>query len=226
MRRPFNGQVVITTEYGEVQPGSRRGYHTGVDYGLNQGTAILAPENGTIAQNGDGRAASDGRGFFVTIVGDSGVGHCLYHLKQMGNVSGRVSEGEVVGYSGNTGASTGPHLHWETRHDVNNNTSDFPPGTWLFANQSVYVPPIVTVAPPAPIAITQMVRFLGDYRTIRDFPGGPDTGKIRPNQFGGHLDYVIRERQGDWVKITTQMYGDKWVWVGQDVANITQYFNL
>lgn len=219
--RPFVGSVSISTEYGERQDGTRRGYHTGVDYRLNQGTPILAPENGAIVQNGDGRSILDGRGYFVTIKGDSGIGHCLYHLKAMGNVSGRVSEGQVIGYSGNTGKSTGPHLHWETRRNVNNNNSDFAPAEWLFKDQTVYTPP---VAPPAP-ATHEFVRFFGDYRTIRNTPGGPSTKQISPNQFGGHLDYVIRERQGDWVKITTQMYGDKWVWVGADVAHITQYFN-
>lgn len=224
-RRPFDGQVIITTEYHEAEPGSRRGYHTGVDYAMPQGTPILSPTNGTIHQNGDGTSSSDGRGYFVTIVGDDGVGHCLYHLSRMGTRTGHVNEGDLVGYSGNTGQSTGPHLHWETRRGVDDNQSDFAPGTWLFAGQSAVN--VSTTASPTP-RTTAMVRFFGDYRTGRNTPGGAPACKIAPANYpGGYLDYAIKDRSGDWVQVTTGMFGDKWFYVGPDqgAAGLTQYFN-
>ncbi|MEO5499463.1 MAG: M23 family metallopeptidase [Candidatus Saccharimonadales bacterium] len=217
-RRPFDGPVVITTEYGTPQAGTRRGYHTGVDYALNTGTPILAPENGVIQQNGDGRASTDGRGYFVLVKGDSGVMHCLYHLSKMGTVTGRVSEGQLVGYSGNTGFSTGPHLHWETRKAPYDGNSDFAPGSWLFAGQTVYTPP---VSQPA---LRDFVRIFGDFRSLYKTPGTNKFAQLSPNQFGGHLDYMILERSGNFVKIQTQMYGQGWIYVGPDVASLTQYF--
>lgn len=216
-RRPFNGPVVITTEYGSAQAGSRRGYHTGVDYALNQGTEVVAPENGTIVRNGDGTASTDGRGYFIVLKGDSGTYHQLFHLKQMGHASGRVSEGQVIGYTGSTGRSTGPHLHWETTRADDRN-SDYPPAQWLFGSAPVYVPPVNVPAPTR-----DFVRIFGDYRTLYSSPGGAKKAQLSPNQYG-HLDYLILERSGNYVKIQTQMFGQGWIYVGSDVGHLTQYF--
>lgn len=222
MRRPFDGPVNITQEYGAVETGSRRGYHTGVDYAMPQGTPVLAPENGVIHQNGDGRAKSDGRGYFIELLGDSGTMHCLYHLKDLPSVTGRVSEGQAIGLSNNTGDSTGPHLHWETRKAPYDGNSDYPPAQWLFGfGTPVYVPP---VSPPTP-ATKQFVRIFGDYRTVYANAGSSPKARICPNQFGGHLDYEILARSGDFVEIQTQMYGQGWIYVGADVANLTQYYS-
>lgn len=219
-RRPFDGPVNITQEYGASEPGTRRGYHTGVDYAMAIGTPIIAPEDGR-AESGDGTASTDGRGYFVTVYGDSGTAHCLYHMKQMSTVNGRVTQGQIVGYSGATGFATGPHLHWETRKAPYDGTSDFPPAQWLFADQPVYVPPVNPETPPT----REFVRIFGDYRTLYSAPGSGAFQKLAPNQFGGSLDYMILERSGNFVKIQTQMYGQGWVYVGPDVASLTQYFN-
>lgn len=220
MRRPFNGAVNITQEYGARAPGSRRGYHTGVDYAMPVGSQVVSPEPGIVQQNGDGRAAGDGRGFYVLIKGRSGTLHCLYHLSKMGVIGGNVAEGQVVGFSGNTGASSGPHLHWETRKAPFDGNSDYPPSRWLFSSAPVYVPPA-----PQPAPTRQFVRIFGDYRTLYTSPGSSPKAKVYPNQFGGHLDYMILERSGNFVKVQTQMFGQAWIYVGSDVANLTQYFN-
>lgn len=218
-QRPFDGPVNITQEYGAYAPGTRRGYHTGVDYGMAQGTPVLAPEAGTIVQNGDGRATTDGRGYFVTLNGDSGVAHCLYHLMRMGAVSGRVTAGQVIGYSGNTGDSSGPHLHWETRHDVNNNTSDFPPANWLFGSPSS--PPNVPTPTPE---LKEYVRIVGDYRTLYDEAGNYRKATLSPNQYGG-LEYEVLGRpKANFINIQTQMFGRGAIYVGADVSNLTTFY--
>lgn len=215
-RRPFNGPVVITTEYGTSQPGTRRGYHTGVDYALNTGTEVVAPENGVIVRNGDGTAASDGRGYFIVLKGDSGTYHQLFHLKQMGHASGRVSEGQVIGYTGSTGRSTGPHLHWETTRADDRN-SDFPPAQWLFADRPVYVPPVVVQS--------DWVRIFGDYRSLYRNAGSGKFATLVPRNYNdGWLDYQILDRSGAYVKIQTKMFGIGWIYVGPDVAGLTQYY--
>lgn len=127
-RRPLDGSPTITQVYGEPSSVYRKGYHTGVDYAVPNNTAVYAPANGVVSV-GDGRAVSDGRGFYIRVQGDDGVEHLLYHLARWHVSSGRVTEGQHIGDSDNTGLSTGPHLHWETRR----NGVDFNPADWLYA---------------------------------------------------------------------------------------------
>lgn len=210
-RRPFIGAVNITQEYGVNG-------HKGVDYAVPVGTDIVAPENGEIVRNGDGNAPGDGRGYYIVIKGDSGTFHQIFHLSEMGSASGRVTEGQHIGESGNTGRSSGPHIHWETTR-ADDRTSHYPPAQWLFKDQPVYVPP-----PQVSNPTTQFVRLFGDYRTLRHSAGGAEKAKLAPSRFG-HLDYAILERSGHHVKIRTQMFGEGWIYVGPDVAHLTQYFN-
>lgn len=128
-RRPLDGVPRITQVYGVRNSAYKIGYHTGVDYSVPTGTPVKSPTNGAVQQNGDGRAQSDGRGFFQIIRGDDGITHHLYHLRNLPTTTGRVSEGQTTAYSDNTGLSTGPHLHWETRR----NNIAFNPADWLFA---------------------------------------------------------------------------------------------
>jgi murein DD-endopeptidase MepM/ murein hydrolase activator NlpD len=88
--------------------------HQGVDYAAPTGTPIWAA--------GDGRVQFAGRkgGYGNTVIVDHGRGvTTLYaHMSRFGKAgrAGRqVKQGEVIGYVGSTGASTGPHLHYEYR---------------------------------------------------------------------------------------------------------------
>lgn len=85
--------------------------HNGWDYPANLGTAVVAPESGVVSISPE-----DPRGYgkSVTLQGESGWQHKLAHLYAYGK-TGRVNEGDVIGYVNNTGFSTGNHLHWGTR---------------------------------------------------------------------------------------------------------------
>ncbi len=89
------------------------GFHTGIDLAMPIGTAVRAADSGTVTTAG--WQGAYGR----TIIVDHGGGEIVTvyaHLNSTSvSVGDVVSRGDVIGYSGNTGRSTGPHLHFEVR---------------------------------------------------------------------------------------------------------------
>jgi murein DD-endopeptidase MepM/ murein hydrolase activator NlpD len=86
--------------------------HHGVDLAATTGTPVRTTADGTISQAG----WAGNYGFLVKV--DHG-GHMetrYGHLSALGVVKGRrVRKGDVIGFVGSTGRSTGPHLHYEVR---------------------------------------------------------------------------------------------------------------
>lgn len=86
--------------------------HAGIDIGAPTGTAIVAADGGTVFFAGE----MGGYGNLTLI--DHGNGIVTAYAHQSGfaaSEGGRVSRGQTIGYVGNTGHSTGPHLHFEVR---------------------------------------------------------------------------------------------------------------
>ena len=110
----FGGQrFPITQEYANYNPGMyRSGYHTGIDIGVPIGTRLFSPFRGVVVQAG----WNGGYGNSVTIRLDDGKILLLGHLSAVAVRPGqRVDAGTFLGLSGNTGYSTGPHVHLEMR---------------------------------------------------------------------------------------------------------------
>ncbi len=85
-------------------------YHKGVDLAVPIGTAVMASRGGTVTRAGWG----SGYGYCVYIQHPDGVSTRYGHLsKVLVKVGQTVSQGEKIALSGNTGVSTGPHLHFE-----------------------------------------------------------------------------------------------------------------
>ncbi|PID56624.1 hypothetical protein CSB45_10340 [candidate division KSB3 bacterium] len=90
----------------------KRSMHYGLDIATKSGTAIIAPANGIVSYSGKKGAFGNvlvidhGNGF-VTFYG-----HCKKLLKKVGN---KVKRGDIIAQVGNTGRSTGSHLHYEVR---------------------------------------------------------------------------------------------------------------
>lgn len=86
--------------------------HRGVDYGAPEGTPIYAVGSGTIKT-----LATDGAaGNHIKIAHDSDFESWYLHLHHFASGlarGARVEQGDIIGYVGTTGASTGPHLHYE-----------------------------------------------------------------------------------------------------------------
>lgn len=88
--------------------------HTGTDFAAVLGTPIRASQNGIVVRVG----ANGGYGKMVTINHTEGITTRYAHMEGFApglDVGDRVSRGQVIGFVGSTGLSTGPHLHYEVR---------------------------------------------------------------------------------------------------------------
>lgn len=90
-------------------------YHTAVDFGCRVGTTVVAAAGGVVIRSASS-GYNGGYGEVVIISHPNGTQSIYAHLSQVNvNVGDRVTQGQVIGATGNTGKSTGPHLHFETR---------------------------------------------------------------------------------------------------------------
>lgn len=90
--------------------------HAGVDWAAPTGTPVYAVAAGTISLAGDGK----GYGNLVIIKHPGGLETRYAHLNTFAPIAkagALVGQGQVIGYVGTTGRSTGPHLHFETRQN-------------------------------------------------------------------------------------------------------------
>jgi LysM repeat protein len=120
------GRRIIATAkaggYGLVIPirhnGISRGLvggHTGIDYRANIGTPVVAAASGTVAV-ADESGWNGGYGRTALLSHSNGMTTRYGHMNDVIVRGGQhVEQGQVIGYSGNTGRSTGPHLHFELR---------------------------------------------------------------------------------------------------------------
>lgn len=141
---PFD-PALVTEEFG-----TRGGEHGGIDGGMPVGTPLIAAFDGIVSWVGNDGASgalhlgggqwveANGPALIVDVRRDDGLISRVAHLDGFAVTQGqRVSAGDVVGYSGNSGFSLGPHTHWETRWD-----SRLGPGSWV--NPRSFDPQIFT----------------------------------------------------------------------------------
>lgn len=91
----------------------RRKFHHGVDVALPVGTPLTAPADGVVVKKGNGPSG----GVTLILKHEDNRHTVYYHLQKPSHLAkgAKVKRGELIAYSGNTGASTGPHLHFEVR---------------------------------------------------------------------------------------------------------------
>lgn len=107
LQKPVDGPV--GDGFGAARPGGRT--HKGIDISAATGTPIHAAETGTVANTG---YEPGGAGNFVNIDHANGLRTKYFHLSRFAVGRGaNVSRGDVIGYVGSTGRSSGPHLHFE-----------------------------------------------------------------------------------------------------------------
>jgi murein DD-endopeptidase MepM/ murein hydrolase activator NlpD len=110
--RPTEGWISSSFGYRVSPFTGRREFHKGLDIATRKGTQIIAPADGIVTFAGKKWLM----GNMVTLDHGYGMltryGHIHKILKKKGD---RVKRGEVIALVGNTGRSTGPHLHYEVR---------------------------------------------------------------------------------------------------------------
>jgi len=112
-------KILITQYFGNTDFAIRRNAyngkgHNGVDFQAAPGTRVKAALDGIVMGTGDTDKVCKGASFgkWVFIKHNNGLSTIYAHLSLIKAVEGqKVKTGDVIGYSGNTGYSTGPHLH-------------------------------------------------------------------------------------------------------------------
>ncbi|WP_404473437.1 peptidoglycan DD-metalloendopeptidase family protein [Vreelandella venusta] len=133
-RYPFEGNYRLSSNFnprrlhpvtGRVSP------HNGTDFAMPIGTPIVAPANGRVERVGNHHAA----GRYIVVRHDNGYRTRYLHLSRpLVSQGERVEMGKRIALSGNTGRSTGPHLHYEVivnNTPVNAMSVDLPENTSL-----------------------------------------------------------------------------------------------
>ena len=106
---PLPGHTYISCHFGEVDAFGNAG-HRGTDIPAPEGTPILAAHNGTVLVSG----WNDSYGNQVLLDNGAGLSTRYAHMTQTAVTAGEaVTAGQVIGYVGSTGDSTGNHLHFE-----------------------------------------------------------------------------------------------------------------
>jgi murein DD-endopeptidase MepM/ murein hydrolase activator NlpD len=113
---PLKG--IITSRFGKRKHPvtGKQSFHNGVDISAPAGTHVQAPDSGRISEVWD----HDTGGKCIAMVGRTGIRFGFAHLSnQLHSEGDIVNIGDVIAESGNSGSSTGPHLHFTVK--VNGN---------------------------------------------------------------------------------------------------------
>ncbi len=135
LKTPVNGAYISSSFGMRSHPiVGYTAFHRGTDFAVKPGTPIYASGDGVISK---AVVSNKGYGIHIMIRHPNGYetlyAHMISHARGMYKGL-RVTQGQVIGYVGSTGNSTGPHLHYETRYNgkfVNPNSIKIPPGRTL-----------------------------------------------------------------------------------------------
>ncbi len=133
----------LTQKYGSTKFVRRNGrsWHNGVDFGAPIGTPLLAAERGRILAIGDqDNYRTNGKrlcykgayGKFIMVKHENNLTTLYAHASLIkAKIGDQVERGDIIGYSGNTGRSTGPHLHFTvySSQTIPRASAGFPEGT-------------------------------------------------------------------------------------------------
>ncbi|UXM90957.1 M23 family metallopeptidase [Paenarthrobacter sp. JL.01a] len=203
--RPGSPDYWIIQQFGNYQPNG----HTGVDFSVPIGTPVAAAGSGTVLHEGwMGGTYADNpwwiapafAGICVVIDHGSFIGIYGHMSSTSVNKGDFVTEGEVIGLSGNTGGSTGPHLHFEVLPDG----WDFNNGMYGRVNPAAFISANAAMGPAGEVTTIPTPTEEDDMFTDNDravltavsdaiFKGGQSTHKNKSlnNMLGSIWDAIF-----------------------------------
>ena len=208
MRKPLEGNYPVTQTFAEhlqrkIDNGWKN-YNGGIDYGVPIGTPIYAAQNGQIEKVADDPS---GYGTHILISHSSGLETLYGHLSTaLVKVGQEVTAGQMIGRSGSTGNSTGPHLHFEARQ----NGVSVDPET-LYASQATQS---ASQAASQPAFTGQgLYKITTGLLNARLAPGGDDRGDLLINDQVEVVGGPVQQGGLSWVPVKL------WVATGFDGEN-------
>lgn len=108
---PVSGYTITSAfGYRKAPTAGASTYHQGVDMACDSGTPIYATRSGTVTK---AAYQAGGAGYYVSINHGDGFASIYMHMtRYVVSTGDTVSQGQLIGYVGSTGVSTGPHLHF------------------------------------------------------------------------------------------------------------------
>ncbi|MDZ3830643.1 MAG: M23 family metallopeptidase [Sphingopyxis sp.] len=181
MVRPTGGRVTSTFGMRRHPILGYRRMHSGIDFGGGYGAPIYAVTDGVVAVAG----RQGGYGNYVRLNHGNGLGTGYGHMSRIAVRSGqRVARGQVIGYIGSTGLSTGPHLHYE-----------------LYRNGHAVNPSSVTFVTKAQLEGKELADFRARIRQMTSVTPGAALAPIAPKQvetpmLGSLADVAAKRAEG------------------------------
>ncbi len=218
MRRPVDQFVRISTRHGEKSTGHFK-KHIGTDYSCSVGTSILAPVSGVIRSVTTG--ASGGKQ--IEMEGDGKYWRFLHLSRQDVKPSQRVTEGQRIGVSGNTGKTTGPHLHCDVRKPSawNESFANYYDPEHLIAEANKPKPAATTAAStrsPKAVHLKKHVTKWAFYRPGTPLPlkRASRAGEVSPQKWGGLTYPFVRWVAPNTAEVKSPSLGLIWLYLDGD----------
>lgn len=143
----------VTGEYGVIRPTHT---HVGIDIATSEPQDLFSMFDGTVIDKG----YSNARGYYIIIKGTNNLAFLYQHMSEASplNIGDQVEVNQYVGREGNTGESTGLHLHLEMQDLTNRN--------WNFSNDiSYYMNPATFMGIPNQTGISAIYDGVPKYKT-------------------------------------------------------------
>jgi hypothetical protein len=150
----------------DVMGSPREGHeHHGIDYGVPVGTNVVAPKDGTVSRVWDD--GKTGGGLSMAVSYPDGSTQYFMHLSAQNYQQGqKVTQGAILGLSGQTGNATGPTLHWAQKD---------PDGNWVDPRGGLQAPAstpaAVATTPGDPLQFTDPAQLKAGLEWVRSQPG-------------------------------------------------------